>query len=381
MEGLFGGNRETVRSEKREQLRHLEIAADTATSPLHPETNEDTLYFSQERGVFGVFDGIGGAPAGDLASRAAARQLTKQALEQPILHADSPEALKTANDVANVFLADVEHPLQKNDVEAACKTVMKRINIALDTLTDNPSLQPTFMAYAEKKYKVKINPEEYSGRIRIKDAARDLGTTVSLGKIWTTAEGDRKLTIAHIGDSAIYRLRGEHFDKLTVDDSFITPLVAMGLLPSEEEYSKRTTGQPNAPDYSELRISIDDIRKNKKASRTLLGLANYFALNNTSIAVNDIRHYVTQSMSANPYDAITPRVFTTDVQENDVFVALTDGVIDNLTHDEIRSLVERKKDDPQQLTLLLKSYAMARSKSDHVRAKQDDITAIAVRVT
>lgn len=362
-------------------MRHLEIAADTAASPLHPETNEDTFYFSQERGLFGVFDGIGGAPAGNLASRAAAQQLTKQALEQPMVHADSPESLKSATLVADVFLADIEHPLKKDDVEDACKILLKRINTSLDKLTDNPSLQPAFIAYAEKKHRLKIDPSDFVDQIRIKDAARDMGTTVSFGKIWTDEQGEQKLTIAHIGDSAIYRLRGEHFDKLTIDDSFITPLIGMGLLPSEEEYERKSKGQPDAPDYAELRISLEDIRKNSRTTRALLGLANHFALTGTSIAVNDIRHFVTQSMSAHPYDAIRPRVFTTNVKEGDTFIALTDGVIDNLTHAEIRSLVERKKDDPQQLAMLLKSYASARSTSDHARAKQDDITAIAVRVS
>src|SRR3954471_6234159 len=71
--------------------------------------------------------------------------------------------------------------------------------------------------------------EEANGRIYAMakaDRSREgMGTTTTAA--WV---GDGKLTIAHVGDSRLYRLRDEHLEQLTEDHSLVGGLVRLGKL-------------------------------------------------------------------------------------------------------------------------------------------------------
>lgn len=56
-----------------------------------------------------------------------------------------------------------------------------------------------------------------------------MGTTVVLSLFY-----DDRVTIAHVGDSRLYRLRTGHFEQLTVDHSLVQEIVKRGLLTPEE---------------------------------------------------------------------------------------------------------------------------------------------------
>jgi protein phosphatase len=61
------------------------------------------------------------------------------------------------------------------------------------------------------------------------DARAGMGTTLTVAYV-----GEDDLTVAHVGDSRLYRLRGDAFERLTDDHSLVEELVRQGKLTPEE---------------------------------------------------------------------------------------------------------------------------------------------------
>jgi PPM family protein phosphatase len=61
------------------------------------------------------------------------------------------------------------------------------------------------------------------------DARAGMGTTLTVAYV-----GEDDLTVAHVGDSRLYRLRDGHFERLTDDHSLVEELVRQGKLTPEE---------------------------------------------------------------------------------------------------------------------------------------------------
>lgn len=378
---------EPRQSEQQEKLPQLEMALETISSSEHKERNEDAGYFKKEAGIFGVFDGIGGAPAGDLASRAAMMQLTRTAIEDAIRQADSPQTLKEAISIADAFLADSSIPLTEYSVRKALRVISTRMAKAIATLTEthDPAIRKTFVQYANDKYSKKLgrmlDPENLADLEIIRHVLTRVGTTVSCGKIWTNSEGKRFVTTLQLGDSSIYRLRDGALEKLTPDHSFLTTLQEAKLLPSEEEYERQTASTTNNPDYVSFKISIADIIEKVPSDNALIGIVNELKKTQTHISVDDIRHYLTRSMSNQQNEALKAPITTSEVVSGDVLIAMTDGITDNLTLGEMKNIIERYKHDPGQLSIVLAAYASKRAQEVHARAKPDDMTAVVVAIT
>lgn len=375
-------------SEQHEKLPQLEMALETISSSEHKERNEDAGYFKKEAGIFGVFDGIGGAPAGDLASRAAMMQLTKSAMEGSIKGAGSPHELHEAIETANTLLADSSTPLTEFAVKKAIRVILKRMAKAIAAVTESadPTVQEVITQYANTRYGKAVghplDPQNPADREIISHAATRIGTTVSGAKIWSDENGKRFVSTFQLGDSSVYRLRNGRLEKITIDDSFITSLQRAKLLPSEAEYEQQTSSMPNNPDYAELRVTVEAIRNMAIPDPDLKNIINTLPETTLDISVDDIRHYVTASMNNQQKGALMARITTTEILSGDVLIAMTDGITDNLTWGEIQSLAERKKNDPEQLAILLASYAGKRSQeTNHPRAKPDDMTAVVVAIT
>jgi protein phosphatase len=137
------------------------------------EHNEDSVAVMPELGLLIVADGIGGAKAGDVASRTAAEVITDQ------VRSHSPP-------VPNQEEARL---LAEEAVVAANKAVW---------------------AMAQQA-------PMYAG----------MGTTVVLGLV-----GPGWMVFAHVGDSRVYRLRDAKLQQLTKDHSFIQEVVDQGFFPS-----------------------------------------------------------------------------------------------------------------------------------------------------
>jgi PPM family protein phosphatase len=137
------------------------------------EHNEDSVAVAPELGLLIVADGIGGANAGDVASRTAAEVITDQFRGHSPTVASQEEARLLAQEA----------------VVAANKAVW---------------------AMAQRT-------PRYAG----------MGTTVVLGFV-----GPSWMVFAHVGDSRLYRLRDAKLQQLTKDHSFIQEVVDQGFFPS-----------------------------------------------------------------------------------------------------------------------------------------------------
>lgn len=123
----------------------FEIRAKSVASEQHSDRNEDSIFNLPEKKAFGVFDGMGGHAAGDVASRIARDHAGKSIKELP----------------EGLSLEQTQHSLVSILKEAHEKI--------LQQASANPAL-------------------------------KDMGTTASVVKIWEGAQGERKAVIGNVGD-------------------------------------------------------------------------------------------------------------------------------------------------------------------------------------
>jgi protein phosphatase len=181
------------------------------------EHNEDTVGTDPDIGLVIVADGMGGYKAGEVASGIAVRtvmSLLKDAVEREDLTRRDAE---TGASRAGILLSD------------AIRRANKLIH---QTARTQPNCE-------------------------------GMGTTVVAGLFF-----DNRLTIAHVGDSRMYRLRGREFTQVTQDHSLLTELVARGFYTPEEahratskNYVTRALGvEPTVEvDVTEITVQKDDV--------------------------------------------------------------------------------------------------------------------------
>jgi protein phosphatase len=181
------------------------------------EHNEDTIGTDADIGLVVLADGMGGYKAGEVASGIAVRTvmtLVKDAVEREDLSVADPE---TGASRPGILLRDAIHRANKIIYQTA---------------------------------KTQANCE-------------GMGTTVVAGLFF-----DDKLTVAHVGDSRLYRLRGGEFSQVTQDHSLLQELVSRGFYTPEEaqraaakNYVTRALGvEPTVEvDVTEVPVSKDDL--------------------------------------------------------------------------------------------------------------------------
>jgi protein phosphatase len=166
-------------------MGRVQIACGAQTDVgLRRAHNEDSLNVDPELGLYVVCDGLGGSNAGEVASRLAVQVIQKHLREsrenaiQPIIGEYDPTFSPQTNRMASA------------------------IRLANQVINDAGRRQP-----------------DHAG----------MGTTVVSGVI-----SGQVLSIAHVGDSRMYLIRGETIQPLTTDHSLVAEQVRRGLLTEEQ---------------------------------------------------------------------------------------------------------------------------------------------------
>ncbi len=159
----------------------LEIVSQTNPGMVRSH-NEDSVTFDAEHGLVVLADGMGGYNAGEVASGIAVSVLASEV--RHCLEAVGPEQKDAAsNDDVGV---------------AVLRDNVKKANLSIFNAAQS---QP-----------------QYAG----------MGTTIVTGLFY-----DNRVAVAHVGDSRMYRLRGEVFETITRDHSLLQEQIDSGIISKE----------------------------------------------------------------------------------------------------------------------------------------------------
>jgi serine/threonine protein phosphatase PrpC len=164
-------------------------------------------------------------------------------------------------------------------------------------------------------------------------------TTASVVKVCVRPDGRAAALICNIGDSRVYRLRpsGE-LRQCTLDDS---------MFGTDWDLQLR---------LSEVVVATDLLESVYLAQR----------------------HVIDRVLGEGLH---APNLWTVVLDDDDVLLAVTDGVTDNLTFSELGGVAQASRDNSARAARALVDAAFARShQASHARAKIDDMTAVVVRV-
>jgi protein phosphatase len=219
----------------------LEIASQTNPGMIRSH-NEDSVTCDEPSGLVVLADGMGGYNAGEVASGIAVSVISSEIRHQ--LESVRPEKIDAASgeETGVVLLRD---------------NVMKANTSIFNAATSQP---------------------QYSG----------MGTTVVTGLFY-----DDKVAVAHVGDSRMYRLRGETFETVTKDHSLLQEQIDSGM------------------------ISKEDARTSKN------------------------KNLVTRAVGI---DAdVVPEIHVYEVQVGDIYLFCSDGLNDMVEDEEIGSILQMLK--------------------------------------
>ncbi|HUL40795.1 MAG TPA: Stp1/IreP family PP2C-type Ser/Thr phosphatase [Burkholderiales bacterium] len=249
----------------------LEIA--TATDPgMVRSHNEDSLAVDATSGYVILADGMGGYNAGEVASGIATAMLgtsLKQILESAEPGSIEPESGETL----------------------AVKILREQIAGANASIYQAAKSQP-----------------QYAG----------MGTTLVIGLFY-----DKHLSVAHLGDSRLYRLRRDEFKQITRDHSLLQEQIDSGMI--TEEMAK-------------------------------------FSLN---------KNLVTRALGIDP--EVEPEIHTYEVEVGDLYLVCSDGLSDMVEDDEIQLTLSSL-----QANLPLASSQLVQMANDN--GGRDNVSVILVRV-
>lgn len=352
--------------ESREAETGLKYGMATEASPEHPDRNEDAAFYSAKRGLQFVADGMGGVPAGDYASDKAAEQLTRVGLE------------KSEPGVREVMMAGREEVQDQKNVENAISAIIKQMN---DEIVKFNQGDETVKAKAAEYFRREVgegyDPSNPQHKQVMDGLLKSIGCTVSMSKIWRGPDGKDKLTIGNVGDSRTYRLRQGNLEKLSKDSSHVQILLDEGLIKDDEDVNQKISKasiEALVGKYPEVKALIPSLVRTEGETVTLDSIRNRITM---AAGVGDMmkRQYGLE---------FTPYVKTVDLEDGDVILTASDGVIDNLTDSEIQAILKSHGDNPLEAAQKLQQAATERSikgKSINARAKKDDVTALITRYT
>ena len=162
------------------QMLEIVSASDPGMVRSH---NEDSIASDVERGLAVLADGMGGYNAGEVASGIATTVITTEL--QQILEQTPPYT--------------VEESSGKTIADKILRNQIARANTSI--------------------YQAAQSQPQYAG----------MGTTLVVALFY-----DNKMSVAHIGDSRLYRYRDEKFEQVTKDHSLLQEQIDSGLITKEQ---------------------------------------------------------------------------------------------------------------------------------------------------
>lgn len=305
---------------EKEKIYEFIGGATTATSPEHPDRNEDNFFLSKKRGFGAVFDGMGGAAAGEVASFEASRVILEQIK-------DLPES-------------------------ASAQEVSKKINEAI------------LAANNQIKKVVEAHPE-YQGT----------GCTASIAKL---CENGKKIVIGQVGDSRIYRLREGKLERISPEDSYVELLKEYGFISNDQDVTQVISAE-KIKDFCDqkLKMTLSLEEKEKLDLLQQICLVSILRFKGKP-TVAQIRHLISNAISG---EEIKPHILTFDVKEGDQYIITSDGIHDNLTDAEIQKIAFQFPGRPQEMSdALVKASYSRMFEKENPRAKPDDATAVVINI-
>ncbi len=290
------------------------FASRTIAHQGHPQRNEDTIMVDRRRGLAAVFDGVGGANAGEVASQLGARTIRRAwKLIVQCLLSDTTSGLPVLPDEldAQALLHQVIEEVQ----EAISKEGDRRVKMA--------AIQEGKDTYPET-------------------------TAAVTAFCHHRSRNSYHMTYAHVGDSRIYLLRSnERLQRLTFDDGYSMLKIQDQTL--NEEDALRIDQATHADQLSDLER---DIFSKRNGITQCLG---HFTLKNASLLIH------TAQIEIFPGDQV---------------LLCSDGIHDNLTDAEIEAIIRRRARTTVAHHLV--QCALKRSREICLRAKHDDMSAVVI---
>jgi serine/threonine protein phosphatase PrpC len=189
----------------------LEIVSQTHPGRVRAH-NEDSVSFDAERGLVVLADGMGGYNAGEVASGI----------------------------TVSVLSTEVKHSLQSMRPED--KIEESGEDVAVMLLRENVQKANASIFHAAQ------SQPQYAG----------MGTTVVAGLFY-----DNQVAVAHVGDSRMYRLRGETLEILTRDHSLLQEQIDSGMITREDARLSRNknlvTRAVGIDEQVEVEIHVHDV--------------------------------------------------------------------------------------------------------------------------
>ncbi|MBX7245725.1 MAG: Stp1/IreP family PP2C-type Ser/Thr phosphatase [Candidatus Sumerlaeaceae bacterium] len=233
---------------------------------LRRSHNEDNFYRSDESGLFLVADGMGGHAAGEVASGSAIQAI----VEFFIRHAED-------SSVTWPFGYDTRF-------SAAANALLNGVRLANQRL-----------------YNLQQERPELSG----------MGTTIAAIEV-----NKGVATMAHVGDSRVYRFRDDTFELLTSDHSWVNEQLQKNIITAEEARNHRyrnviTRALGNRLDL-EIDVRLEDVKPGDTflvCSDGLSGMVPDDAMGETVRSTKDLREcankLVSMANEAGGHDNIT----------------------------------------------------------------------------
>lgn len=158
----------------------LEFGARTDVGCVR-ESNEDSFGSAPELGLFVLSDGMGGLAFGEVAS------------------------------------------------QQAVETVIRYCRDAISVLQDEATLSGISAESHQLLAAIRAANDKIHRTAQTSGADRQMGATIVAVRV-----GDERLSLAHVGDSRAYRLRGNRLEQLTRDHSFVAEQVRQGRMTEQE---------------------------------------------------------------------------------------------------------------------------------------------------